>query len=177
MNFSLYNVKIAFLAMVAVVAASNFLVLFPINDWLTWGAFIYPITFFVTELTNRFHGPKMAHKVIWAGFFVAVLLSIKLATPKIAFASGAAFLVSQTLDVLVFNRFRQLTWWYAPFFASLSASLVDTVLFFNIAFWGENLPVFGWAVGDFSVKLLFDVAMLTPFRLAIRKARPQYFPT
>ncbi len=155
--------------MAAVVAASNYLVLFPINDWLTWGTFTYPISFLITELTNRQHGPKSARKVVYVGFAIGVLLSILFATPKIAFASWSAFLCSQMLDIFVFNKFRSAAWWCAPFFASFSASLVDATIFWNTAFWGENVPLLTWAIGDTSVKLLLDVAMLTPFRLAIRK--------
>lgn len=165
-----FNLFQAFIAMVSVVAAANYLVQFPINDWLTWGAFPYPITFLVTELTNRFYGPRRARQVVYAGFVVAVLISIVLATPKIAFASGSAFLISQLLDILVFNRLRQATWWYAPFFSSFCASLIDTALFWGIAFWGEQGPIFTWAMGDFMIKLLVDMTMLIPFRIAIRNA-------
>jgi queuosine precursor transporter len=165
----IYSLQSAFLAMMMIVSASNYLVQFPINDWLTFGAFTYPFSFLVTELTNRFYGPKLARQVVYVGFSLAVLLSAWLATPKIAFASGSAFLVSQLLDIFVFNRFRQSTWWYAPFFSSLSASIIDTALFWNIAFWGEQVPLLTWVLGDFGVKLLFDVALLTPFRFAIRK--------
>lgn len=164
------SLAIAMLTMTFLVALSNVLVLFPINDWLTWGSFSYPATFLVTELTNRFHGSKAARRVVCLGFVLAVLLSIWAATPKIAFASGTAFLCSQLLDIAVFNRFRQkAAWWYAPFFASFAASLVDATIFWNIAFWGENVPLLTWAIGDTTIKLLVDVAMLTPFRLAIRK--------
>ncbi len=175
------KISTSFLAMIIIVATSNYLVQFPINDWLTFGALTYPISFLVTELTNRFHGPKTARKVVYAGFAAAVLLSIGLATPKIAFASGLAFLVSQLLDISVFNRLRQGPWWYAPFFASLTASIVDNSLFWSIAFWGEDLPVLTWALGDLSIKLLLDLCMLTPFRMAIRRtsksaASPQVRP-
>jgi uncharacterized PurR-regulated membrane protein YhhQ (DUF165 family) len=155
--------------MTIIVMASNVLVMFPINDWLTWGAFTYPLSFFVTELTNRSFGPAKAKEVVYVGFALAVILSIGLATPKIAFASGAAFLVAQLLDIHVFNRFRQSLWWKAPLFASIAASLIDAFIFWNIAFFGEDVPLLTWAIGDTSVKLLIDVAMLTPFRLAIRK--------
>ncbi|HEY4832514.1 MAG TPA: VUT family protein, partial [Waddliaceae bacterium] len=92
------NIVNAFLAMIAIVSASNYFVQFPINNWLTWGALIYPISFFVTEVTNRFYGPKIARGVVYAGFACAVVLLIWLATPRIAFASGTAFLLSQLLD-------------------------------------------------------------------------------
>lgn len=165
----MYRVGTAFLAMVLIVALCNYLVMFAINDWLTWGAFMYPLTFLVTELTNRVHGPQVARKVVYSGFFVAVILSIQLATPRIALASGSAFLMAQLLDIFVFNRLRQMAWWYAPFFASLLASIVDTGIFWTIAFWGEQMPLLTLATGDFLVKLAFDVLLLLPFRLAIRR--------
>ena len=164
----LYSLGVPLFAMTLLVAASNLLVLFPINDWLTWGAFPYPATFLVTELTNRFHGPAQARWVVYVGFALAVVLSVWMATPKIALASGAAFLLAQLLDISVFNRLRQAPWWCAPLFASVLASLFDAAIFWNIAFWGEDVPLLTWAVGDTTVKLLMDVALLTPFRLAIR---------
>lgn len=164
--------SISFFAMIVVVAASNYLVQFSINDWLTWGAFFYPATFLVTELTNRFHGPQKARRVVYAGFAVAIILSTALAPFRIAFASGFAFLVSQLLDISVFNRLRQAVWWQAPFFASTLASVIDTALFWTIAFYGENLPIFTLALGDLSIKFILDLAMLTPFRFAIRRAAP-----
>ncbi len=157
------------MAMAFIVIASNYLVLFPINDWLTWGAFTYPVAFLVTELTNRLYGSKKARRAVYIGFALGLFLSIWLATPKIALASGAAFLASQLLDIFVFNRFRNAAWWCAPFFASFAASIVDSAIFWNIAFWGEDVPLLTWAIGDTSIKLLVDIAMLTPFRLAIRR--------
>lgn len=155
--------------MIIIVASCNYLVQFPINDWLTYGSFTYPFSFLVTEITNRFHGPIIARRVVYIGFSLAVLFSIVLATSKIAFASGMAFLISQLLDIYIFNRLRQNTWWYAPFFASLCASTIDTGIFWSLAFWGESLPYVKWAMSDFSIKLLFDILLLLPFRLAIRK--------
>ena len=101
-------------AMVVVVTASNILVQYPINDWLTWGALSYPFAFLVTDLTNRRLGPVSARRVVWAGFAFAVVLSAWLATPRIAGASGTAFLIGQLADVWVFDRLRHLKWWQAP---------------------------------------------------------------
>lgn len=158
-----------FLSMILIIAVSNYLVLFPINDWLTWGALPYPISFLITELTNRYYGPKVARRLVYSAFPFAILLSVWLATPKIAFASGVAFLISQLLDIGIFNRFRYAPWWQAPFFASTSASMIDTGIFWSLAFWGEPLPMITWALGDFTVKCMVDAVMLTPFRFAIRK--------
>lgn len=165
----MFNLKYAFLCMMFLVIASNCLVLYPLNDWLSWAAFTYPVTYLVTELTNRFHGPQKARQVVCLGFVFAVIFSVWLATPKVAFASGSAFLISQLLDISIFNKFRYSLWWVAPLFASISASVIDASIFWSLAFWGEDLPILSLAIGDTSVKILIDVAMLTPFRLGLRK--------
>lgn len=191
---------VAIAAMVAVVAASNFLVQFPVNamlggvnlgDILTWGAFTYPVAFLVTDLSNRAFGPQRARLVVVAGFAVAVVLSTWLATPRIAVASGSAFLVAQLLDISIFHRLRNSAWWHAPMFSSLVSSALDTALFFSLAmapaFAGIDAlfgmedsslafpaPLLGigpevelWqslALGDFLVKLVMAVLMLAPYK-------------
>lgn len=171
------SIRFAFLAMICIVGASNYLVQFPINDWLTWGAFTYPVSFLITEITNKIYGPKIARRVVYSGFLFGVLLSIWFATPKIAFASGIAFLVSQLLDIYVFNWLRRSIWWVAPLISSFLASIIDSTLFWNLAFWGESdLPVLTWILGDTLIKLAVDVAMLSPFRLAIQKLPMENLP-
>lgn len=164
----LFNIRIACVAMTLIVAASNFLVLYPINDWLTWGAFPYPISFLVTELSNRFYGPKAARKVVYVGFIVAAILSVWISTPKIAVASLTAFLVSQMLDIFVFNKLRQGSWWQAPLVSSVLASLIDATIFWNLAFIGEGFPILSLAIGDTAVKIAVDLTMLLPFRIFLR---------
>lgn len=66
-------------AMAAVIVLSNVLVQHAINDWLTWGAFSYPLVFLVTDLTNRALGPQVARRVAWIGFAIAVAVSLALA--------------------------------------------------------------------------------------------------
>ena len=73
-------------AMAVIVTASNILVQVPINAWLTWGAFTYPFAFLVTDLCNRAMGAGPARRVVAAGFVIAVILSLWLATPRKAMA-------------------------------------------------------------------------------------------
>ena len=157
----------AALAMAVVVLASNILVQFPINDWLTWGAITYPVAFLVSELVNRAHGPAQARRVAWVGFAAAVVASLVLAPARIAMASGTAFLLSQWLDIGVFDRLRHATWWRAPLVATLLAAVLDTAVFWSIAFAGTEDPWVTWALGDLAVKLALGVALLLPFRLFI----------
>lgn len=186
----------AILAMAATVLASNILVQFLLGDWLTWGALTYPFAFLVTDVTNRVQGSVAARKVVIAGFVVGVLCSLTAAalgatTPRIAVASGTAFLLAQLLDIRVFDWLRQRDWWQAPFLSSLVGSVLDTVLFFTIAFaaflpadantgWAnEAVPLLGagplaplWAslaVADWGVKLALALLALVPFRLIVRK--------
>ncbi|WAC29493.1 queuosine precursor transporter [Ancylobacter sp. SL191] len=169
--------------MMAVVAASNVLVQHPVEylglaEVLTWGAFTYPLAFLVNDLTNRRFGPAVARQVVYAGFALAVVLSIWLATPRIALASGSAFLVGQLLDIGVFNRLRRLSWWHAPLAGSLLGSAIDTVLFFSLAFAGDvdmsgpvtyattgiTVPLWvGLAFFDFLVKVACALLALIPY--------------
>lgn len=182
------------LAMAVVVTSSNFAVQYPVKffglgDFLTWGAFTYPFAFLVNDLTNRRFGPAVARRIVYVGFALAVVLSIWLATPRIALASGSAFLIGQLLDITVFNRLRRMAWWRAPLAASLLGSMLDTVLFFTLAFAGDpsmsgpvayvvagmavTVPLWiGLAFFDFSVKTLFAVFALIPYGALMRIIRP-----
>ncbi len=193
------------LLMTAVVVASNILVQYPLSgelagiqlgDLLTYGAFTYPVAFLVTDLTNRQFGPRTARKVVFIGFVVGVALSFVTSSPRIAVASGSAYLVGQLLDISVFNRLRQLAWWKAPLIGSILGSIMDTVIFFSLAFapifsligpnddfaieWAPVLGVFSaeaprwisWAIGDFSVKMLVGVVMLLPYGALMSVLRP-----
>lgn len=146
--------------MAAIVLASNILVQFLFGQWLTWGAFTYPLAFLVTDLVNLLHGPRAARKVVLVGFVVGLVCSLvgsqivgeagPLVTLRVAVASGLAFLVAQLLDVTLFDRLRQGAWWRAPLASSLVGSTLDTLLFFSIAFssalvWMEPGNDVGWA--------------------------------
>ncbi len=148
------------LAMAAIVVASNILVQYPIGQWLTWGAFSYPLAFLVSDLVNRFQGVVAARRVVYAGFVVGLACSAigtqiigefgPLVTMRIAVGSGLAFLVGQLLDVALFDRLRRAAWWRAPFLSTLLGSTFDTVLFFSIAFssaliWLEPSNDVSWA--------------------------------
>jgi queuosine precursor transporter len=194
------------LAMAAIVVLSNVLVQFLVGDWLTWGAFTYPFAFLVTDLMNRLHGPAAARRVVLAGFVVGLLCSFlgaqiegpfgPLVSLRVAIGSGAAFLVGQLMDVAVFNRLRAGSWWRAPLVSSVLGSVVDTGVFFALAFsaslaflapqvdvaWAnEAVPLLGrgpvaplWmslALADFCVKLAIAVFALAPFRAALSWAQ------
>lgn len=195
-------------AMIVVVTASNILVQYPVEadlgpihlgDLLTWGAFTYPFAFLVTDLTNRYEGATRARLVVVVGFVLALGLSAVLSTPRIAIASATAFLVGQLLDISVFSRLRNRVWFLPPLAASLFGSLLDTLIFFTIAFapvlgfidglfgmadgslgfgapWlgiGAEVPLWtSLASGDFMVKFLAALLLLAPYRLLMGRIMP-----
>ena len=183
-----------------------------LSELLTWGAFTYPLAFLVNDLTNRAFGPAAARRVVGLGFLLAVICSV--AVPpllfrlglfpfemevarlaRIAVASGTAFLVAQLLDVAVFDRLngrggRGDGWWRAPLFSTGVGSVIDTALFFTLAF-AASLTLLGptdgfatetsplvdaprwvvWAAGDLAVKVAVGLAALGPYWVVMRRGR------
>ena len=139
------------LAMAIIVVASNILVQFLFGNWLTWGAFTYPLAFLVTDIMNRVYGAGPARTVVFVGFIVGVFCSLvgtqimlqgdgftyPAVTFRIAIGSGLAFLTAQLLDVGIFSALRNGTWWKAPLASTIIGSSVDTAIFFTIAFSGS----------------------------------------
>jgi uncharacterized integral membrane protein (TIGR00697 family) len=198
------------IAMAIIVVASNILVQFLLLDGLlTWGAFTYPFAFLVTDIMNRVYGAAAARRVILAGFGVGIVCSLvgsqimlegdgysyAAVAFRVAIASATAFLAAQLLDVAVFNRFHDGSWWRAPLVSTVISSVVDTVIFFSIAFsaglsgvfsaaandevawaWdaapflttGPDAPLWvSLAVADWGVKLAIAIVALVPFRIAV----------
>jgi len=199
------------LAMATIVVASNILVQFLILDGLlTWGAFTYPLAFLVTDVMNRVYGPSAARKVVFSGLVVGIICSLigsqimlqgdgyeyPAVALRIAIGSATAFLIAQLLDIVVFHRLREGSWWKAPLGSTLVGSTVDTVIFFSIAFaaffnglnasaaeevmWaqdatpflltGPDMPL--WvtlAVADWGVKLTIALLALAPFRIIVTR--------
>ena len=166
-----------------VVVMSNYLVQFPVqffglDEILTYGAFSYPITFLITDLANRAYGKLVARKVVYVGFIIGILLTVFVSTNfsdiisiRIAIGSGTAFFIAQNLDVQVFDKFRNKSWYVAPLVSSLLGSITDTFLFFSIAFYATEMPWVTLALGDLAVKLFITLIMLIPFRLLLNKIK------
>jgi len=167
------------IAMAAIVVASNILVQFLFGQWLTWGAFTYPLAFLVTDVMNRVYGAGPARRVVFVGFVVGIACSFigtqimgefgPLVTLRIAIGSGLAFLTAQMLDVAIFDRLRGGTWWRAPVVSSLIGSSLDTALFFTIAFsgaltWLEPANDVSWA-GE--VLPLLGVGFMAPLWVSL----------
>ena len=167
------------LSMALIVALSNYLVQFPIKymdlqDLFTYGAFSYPVAFLITDLANRRYGKVIARKIVYIGFILGLVLTLYFSTDfsnliskRIAIASGTAFLIAQLLDVQVFDKLRKKVWFVAPLVSSLVGSVIDTFLFFSIAFYGTGINWVTLSFGDLFVKIFVALVMLIPFRILL----------
>lgn len=147
---------------ITIIAVSNFLVQFPftvIGVHSTWGALTFPFIFLTTDLTVRIFGATLARKIIFLVMFPALVLSYLISAAfhegeflglneltninwfvaRIAIASFCAYLFGQLLDITVFNYLRrQAKWWVAPAASTVVGNLLDTIIFFSIAFWQSS---------------------------------------
>jgi len=167
---------------VAIVIASNYLVQLPITllgFHSTWGAFSFPFIFLATDLTVRLIGKASARRVILRAMLPALLASYVVGVLfhegrfngagalgdfntfvfRIAFASFAAYVLGQLLDIQVFDRIRQKSsaWWLAPAAASV----------FAIAFWRSSNAFMAahWveiAWVDYAIKLGVSLLLFVP---------------
>lgn len=176
---------------VLIIIVSNYLVQLPISlfGWhTTWGAFSFPFIFLATDLTVRLLGKAAARRVIarvmlpallasygvsvlfqegaWRG--VGALLQFNDFVLRISLASFCAYVVGQLLDIQVFDRLRRLRrWWIAPATAMLFGTLVDTFVFFSVAFWNSSnaFMAANWveiATVDYVIKLGISWVLFVP---------------
>lgn len=181
------------------ICLSNVLVQFPLTllgFHSTWGAFLYPLIFIITDLTVRLYGSRSARRVVfkamlpalgisyvcaaminshsfkWEGL-TASLTSINWLALRIALASFSAYCLGQLLDILVFSRLRQdKRWWLAPMGSSLIGNAFDTLVFFFIAFYHCSVPALAnnWleiAMVDLFFKCVIAIICFVPLYGAI----------
>jgi len=176
---------------VVVIAASNYLVQIPFQVFglhTTWGTFSFPFVYLATDLTVRIFGKVQARKIImftmvpaliisyvvsilfFEGKFqgLGVLTEFNLFVFRIAFASFIAYLAGQLLDVKVFSRLREhRSWWVAPGASTIVGNLVDTILFYSIAFWASSdaFMALHWpeiAAVDYCFKIVVSMLLFLP---------------
>lgn len=147
---------------ILIITLSNYLVQLPfvlLGFNTTWGAFTFPFIFLITDLTIRLFGASFARIIIFVVMFPAltlsyfvsalfsyghwldfsVLLEGNIFVARIALASFFAYLAGQLIDVTVFNALRKKThWWTAPSLSAVIGNMVDTAVFFSVAFYRSN---------------------------------------
>ncbi|WP_235042325.1 7-cyano-7-deazaguanine/7-aminomethyl-7-deazaguanine transporter [Vreelandella profundi] len=175
---------------IGIIAASNYLVQLPFTLFgfhTTWGAFSFPFIFLATDLTVRLFGKGPARAIILRVMLPALVVSYvvsvvfprgsfagidaltewNLFVARIALASFLAYVIGQLLDVQVFDRLRQLSWWVAPVFSTVLGNLADTFAFFSTAFYNSPDPFMAahWieiAAVDYTIKLAISLLFFLP---------------
>jgi uncharacterized integral membrane protein (TIGR00697 family) len=176
---------------ILIIIASNYLVQLPITlfGWhTTWGAFSFPFIFLATDLTVRLLGKRTARRVIAQVMLPALLVSYIVSVLfqeasfrgldallafnefvlRISVASFLAYVLGQILDIQVFDRLRRLPqWWVAPSVSTIFGNLLDTFVFFAVAFWNSSNPFMAenWveiATVDYGVKLCVSLLLFVP---------------
>ena len=178
-----------------IIAISNYLVQFPINIFgldYTIGTFTFPIIVLATDLTVRLSNAANARKVISYAFIPAFIISYIFADFRIAIASVLAYSIGQLLDVFVFSKVRERVgddglslnsyWYLAPVISTFFAQLIDTYLFYGVAFYNsaddfmrENWDVI--AFNDFILKLIVCYLAFLPIYVLILNRTFNYIRT
>lgn len=176
---------------IALIIASNYLVQLPFQLFgfhTTWGAFTFPLIFVATDLTVRLLGQEVARRVIMRVMLPALLASYVVGVLfhegvfgglgtlgefntfvfRIALASFVAYVMGQWLDIAVFARLQQVrAWWVAPAASTVLGSLLDTAVFFSVAFFRSSDPFMAehWveiATVDYFTKLGVSLVCFLP---------------
>ena len=131
---------------------------------LTLGNVTYGSIFLATDILNEKYGREKAQKGVFLGFFSLLVLTlftqidllyipssndfaqgamqtIFALTPRICRGSMLAYLVSNTMDVFLYKKIRDILpsdkfLWVRNNAATMTSQLVDTILFTFIAFFG-----------------------------------------
>jgi len=176
---------------IVIIAASNYLVQLPFQIFglhTTWGAFSFPFVYLATDLTVRIFGATEARRIIFGAMVPALVISylvsvlffegtyqgtgglatLNIFVLRIAFASFAAYALGQLADIKVFSRLRQnRRWWVAPSASTILGNLLDTVIFFALAFHASSdaFMAANWreiAAVDYGFKLIISMLLFLP---------------
>ena len=178
-----------------IIAISNYLFQFPINIFgldYTIGTFTFPIIVLATDLTVRLSNATNARKVIGYAFIPAFIISYIFADFRIAVASVLAYSIGQLLDVFVFSKVRDRVgddgfnlssyWYLAPVVSTFFAQLIDTYLFYGVAFYNsaDDFMRENWdliAFNDFILKLVVCYLAFLPIYVLILNRTFNYIKT
>ncbi|MCE9686180.1 7-cyano-7-deazaguanine/7-aminomethyl-7-deazaguanine transporter [Shewanella sp. AS16] len=176
---------------ILVICASNYLVQLPFQIaglHTTWGAFSFPFVYLASDLTVRIFGQDAARRIIFRAMLPALVISYLVGVLfhqgdfqgaqtlsefntlvfRIAFASFAAYLLGQLMDIRVFAHLRRsASWWLAPTASTLIGNLLDTSVFFGLAFYAssDDFMARHWpeiATVDYGFKLVVSLGLFLP---------------
>lgn len=159
---------------------------------LTLGNITYGSIFLATDILSEKYGLKSARKGVFIGFFSLLVLTLITQidilfipnqddfvqeamktlftlTPRICFGSMIAYLVSNSLDITLYEMIKELSpnnrfIWLRNNVATMTSQFVDTLIFTLISFWGIFSAQIVWqlCVTTYLVKIIIAI-LDTPF--------------
>jgi len=176
MTKTVKNTSILIFSFLIIIA--NYTVQFPINEWLTYGALLFPFTFLLTDILSEKYSKEEVLSVVKYGILIAVIPTIIISDWRIALASIFTFYIVQQMDIKIFHYLKtrfESKWWLRNNVSTMISSFFDTVLFFMLAF-AFIMPfdlIVKLIIGDYLVKLvlaLLDTPLFYLFAIKIRQA-------
>lgn len=119
------------------------------------GVYFAGLAFTLRDLTQD----QLGRRWTYAAIVIGALLSGALSGP-LALASGAAFLVSETADLLVYTPLHERRWLVAVAASNLVGLVVDSALFLWLAF-GSLAFLAGQIVGKLEMTVLAVIVLWT----------------
>lgn len=166
--------------MAFIMAISNYLVSFKfelLGIPFAMSAFTIPLVYVMTDLITRLVGQTEARNVALLSVVPGVILSFFIiyahapfeVALRIALASGTSHVVSNLLDIYVFqyfrNRYKQ--WYIAPSTSGIAVTIFSTYFFFALAFIGSanEFMANNWyivATNQILVKIVCGMMVILP---------------
>ena len=165
------------------------------------GNIMYGTIFLATDVLNELFGKKEAKKAVFVGFFVMIIMVTIMTIainfiphpddfaqdalqtifgymPRILLASLSAFIVSQLIDVYVFDKIKTKLpenkfLWVRNNLSTMFSQAIDTLIFVPIAFLGtvSTEVLIGLMISTYVIKVIV-AALDTPFIYLIKKVKP-----
>jgi len=159
------------------------------------GNVVYGSCFLITDILNEKHGKAEALKAVWIGFFTMLVFTVLIQLtllftvnqaqdfsseamhtlfdimPRICIVSLIAYLISNTIDVYLFQFISKLTkrkkLWLRNNIATIFSQIIDTIIF-----------TFGAYLGIYSFEIMYQIiatALILKFIVAVLDTPFLYF--
>ena len=160
--------------------------------WFTFdgGTLLFPLSYIFGDILTEVYGYKQSRRVIWLGFFMALLMSVVFMvvgalpsapgwnnqnaydlilglTPRIVIASLVAYSAGEISNSYILAKMKIWTkgkmLWSRTIGSTLVGELIDSILFILIAFWGilPNSLIFTLIISNYLFKTGIEI-LFTP---------------
>lgn len=188
-NLILLNIIFSICLVLATILASKLIIIW--NHFVVPSAVVvYGVTFLCTDIIGELWGKEEANKTVMNGFLMQIMatiliqIAIKLpiapfmegfqthfnavlnGTMRMTLASLVAYLVSQSTDVLIFHKIKEINndnhKWLRNNMSTIISQLLDTAIFVGIGFYGIVPNLWVMIYSQWFIKIIIALCD-TPF--------------